>query len=144
MRKLDKLSYLIGTNYAVLFSYMIAKWPDDYIYVYATVAQALLMLHRYVTFWQNGWHMFLVDFCYFANLIVFLYLMAFPTSDWLLVTSFVFGNGTLAAGVMAFRNSFVPHKIEYMTSLATHAVPLILTHHVRWWTIPDQAALPIA
>ena len=51
MRKIDKLTYVIGTNYVVLFAYMIAKWPDDYIYTYAAVCQFLLMLHRYITFW---------------------------------------------------------------------------------------------
>mmetsp|Transcript_41744 Transcript_41744/g.54987 ORF Transcript_41744/g.54987 Transcript_41744/m.54987 type:complete len:127 (+) Transcript_41744:728-1108(+) len=87
--------------------------------------------------------MFLVDFCYFANFIVFGYINFAPRSDSLFITSFLFGNGTLAAGVMAFRNSFVPHKLAMMTSLALHAVPLLLMQHARWYTVLEQESLPI-
>ena len=44
---------------------------------------------------------------------------------------------------MAFRNSLVFHKIDMLVSLSIHAIPMILTNHIRWETIPTQAHLPL-
>jgi len=38
VRNIDKLAYVIGTNYAIIFAYFIAKWPHDHIYTYASIA----------------------------------------------------------------------------------------------------------
>ena len=86
--------------------------------------------------------MYLVDYCYLGNALLFYYINFDPKNEWLFMACYCLSNGTLAAGVAAFRNSLVYHKIDYLTSLATHAVPMVLSVHIRWETIPRQADLP--
>lgn len=68
---MDKLAYCLGTNIVMMFSYIISKYPHTYIYDYATIVMTLFFIHRYYTFWYNGWHMYLADFCYFANFMMY-------------------------------------------------------------------------
>ncbi len=35
------------------------------------------------------------------------------------------------------------HKIDMLTSLAIHAIPMTLMFHIRWVTMPGQAHLPV-
>ena len=77
-RKMDKFSYILGSNFAICFAYFLAKWPHTHIYTYCTITQALLMIHRYYTFWYLEWHMYLVDYCYFGNAILFYYINYAP------------------------------------------------------------------
>ena len=128
---------MLGTNIIVGFTYFLAKFPDTYIYPYTTFIMISLLSHRYYTFWVNDYHMYLVDFCYIANFCLLIYINFARDCQWLLVTSFVFGNGVLASAVLAFRNSLVYHKMDMLCSLAIHSVPMIITLHIKWYTIPN-------
>jgi len=140
---MDKISYVIGTNITISFAYVIAKYPNDFFYDFATVVCCVLLVHRYITFWFNGWHMYLSDFCYFANFCVLYFINFAPKSSVLFIMSYCFGHGVLAVAVLAFRNSYVPHKIDMLTSVMIHAVPYVVTLHIKWYTIPAQLHLPI-
>jgi len=140
---MDKCAYVFGTNLLVFFAYILAKYPHTFIYTYCTVIMTILLAHRYYTFWTNGWHMYLIDFCYAGDFSLLFLLNFAPHSQWLMVSCYIFGNGVLASGILAFRNSLVYHKIDMITSLVTHAMPMILTLHIRWDTIPFQANLPV-
>lgn len=102
-----------------------------------------LLVRRLCTFGSQGYHMYLIDFCYVANIALLIYLNFSSKSSWLFVTCFVFANGPLAAAILAFRNSLVYHRVDMLTSLAIHAVPMTLTLHIRWDTIPNQMHLPL-
>jgi hypothetical protein len=101
-----------------------------------------LIATRYVHYILVGWHMYLVDFCYFANAMLLYFLMFEPKNETLMTSVYLYATGPLAIGIVAFRNSLVYHKIDFLTSLAIHAVPLVMAHQVRWVTIPNQASLP--
>ena len=139
---MDKAAYVFGTNMTMFFAYIIAKYPNTHIYTYSSVLVTVLLIHRYYTFWTNGWHMYLIDFCYMGNFVMLLYLNFFPKSQWLGMTAYLFSNGVLASGILAFRNSLVYHKIDFLTSLVTHSVPMVITFHIKWYTIPSQQHLP--
>ena len=139
---MDKYAYFLGTNVIVFFAYLLAYSPHKHIYTYSTFIMALFLLHRYYTFWYKSWHFYLIDFCYFGNFLTFYYINFATTNKDLMVTAYLLGNGTLATGILAFRNSLVYHKMDFLCSLLVHGVPLIITLHIRWYTIPDQQGLP--
>jgi len=87
--------------------------------------------------------MYLSDFCYIANFALLYFINFAPQCQWLFVTCYVFSNGALASAILAFRNSLVFHKIDMLMSLSIHAIPMTLTLHIRWETIPTQAELPL-
>ena len=103
----------------------------------------LLLSHRYYTYYTGGYGYYLIDFCYMGNFTL-LYLINFaPQCQWLFVTCFVWANGCMASAIISFRNSLVFHKIDMLVSLSIHAIPMILTLHMRWETIPIQSELPL-
>ena len=82
------------------------------------------------------------DFCYFANAVLVYFLICDPKNEQLFKICFVFGNGILAASVKAFRNSLVYHKFDYLTCVASHAFPMIIMFHIKWFVMVEQRDLP--
>jgi hypothetical protein len=82
------------------------------------------------------------DFCYFANAVLVYFLICDPKNEQLFKVCFVFGNGILAASVKAFRNSLVYHKFDYLTCVASHAFPMIIMFHIKWFVMVEQKDLP--
>ena len=78
VRSMDKFTYVLGSNYAIMFAYSIAKYPHDHFYTFCTITHLLLMVHRIYTFCVCGWQCYLVDFCYFANIVLFYYINFAP------------------------------------------------------------------
>jgi hypothetical protein len=142
-RRMDKCAYVFGTTIIVLYSYLIGKFPHTVIYGYVTVLMTALLLHRYYSYYTNGYHMYLLDFCYTANFGLLILLNFAPNCQWLLITCYLQSQGPLAAAIAAFRNSLVYHRVDMLTSLAIHAIPMTLTLHIRWDTVPNQADLPL-
>lgn len=142
-RRMDKVAYVFGTTILVAYSYLIGKFPHTAIYTYSTMLMVFLLCHRYYSYWTNGYFYYLYDFCYVANFFM-IYLLNFaPKNQSLLITCFVFSNGPLAAAIAAFRNSLVYHRVDMLTSLAIHAIPMTLMTHIRWVTVPEQSNLPL-
>ena len=141
-RKLDKLAYVFGTTLIICYSSMMGRYPHDLIYIFVSILLPTFISLRAVEYTIKGWHMFLIDFCYFVNSSLIYFLMNSSGSQNLFVACFVFSNGPLAAAIVAFRNSLVYHKIDFLQSLAIHAVPMTVMTHIRWYTIPEQASLP--
>lgn len=139
---MDKVAYVFGTSIIILYSYLIGKYPHTLIYDYVLLLLSGLLIHRYQSYAQNGYHMYLFDFCYVANFLLLALLSVAPKCQWLMVTVFVFSNGPLAAAIAAFRNSLVYHRVDMLTSLAIHAIPMTLSVHMRWFTVPEQEHLP--
>jgi hypothetical protein len=141
-RTADKFAFVIGTTMIIAFSFILGRWPHDYIYTFTLLLLPTLILSRYVHYIICGWHMYLIDFCYFVNGLLLFFLMFRPTDEQIFRTVFLFSQGPLSAAIIAFRNSLVYHKIDMLTSLAIHAVPMVIGFHIRWFTIPEQSGLP--
>ena len=77
-----------------------------------------------------------MDFCYFTNFLILLYLWLpsyFNTLRGMLFpTVFGFTNGPLLAAIVLWRNSVVPHSVDKMTSMFIHTSPAIALWGIRW------------
>jgi len=56
--------------------------------------------------------------------------------------AFLFANGPLAHSTAAFDNALVYHKIDHLTSLGIHALPMCLMVNFRWITLPYESTKP--
>jgi len=141
-RKMDKASYVIGTMIIIGLTFFVGRYPHDHYYSFVTVLLPALLVPRYIQYFMQGYHYFLFDFCYLVNFLTLFFLLSGSKSQTLFVTIYLFGNGPVAVAIVAFRNSLVYHKIDYLTSLAIHAVPMITMTNIRWCTMQEQAHLP--
>ncbi len=75
---MDKIAYVLGTTIIILYSYIIGKYPHTLIYNYVTLLMIGLLIHRYYTYATNGYHMYLIDFCYAGNVALLLLFNFYP------------------------------------------------------------------
>lgn len=143
-RTADKLGFVIGTLILVSFSYMIGKYPNDHFYTYYLYVTLFMLAMRVAHYRLQGWHYYISDFCYYANLLI-LYLITYDSHNAQLVKiCFLYANGDLSFAVWFFRGSLVLHKPDILTNLGIHLLPMMIMYHIRWFTIPDQLHLPEA
>lgn len=135
MRLKDKLCFVIGTIIIIAFAYILGYSPNRGAYYFSAVLIPFLIFLRFFEYKSKGWHYYLVDFCYFGNALIFTFLTMLPKSQILFKVCYLFANGPLAYAIVAFRNSLVFHKIDFLTSLGIHAVPLALMVNFRWVTL---------
>jgi len=136
-RLADKLSFVIGVFIIVSYSFVLGRFPNDLCYIYIQMLMPVLLVLRWLHYYHMGWHYYISDFCYFANMLILYYLTFDSKNDQLFKICFLYSQGALAAAIKAFRNSLVFHKIDMLTSLAIHAIPMTIMWHIRWFTIPD-------
>lgn len=80
---------------------------------------------------EHADHYFMLDFCYFSNLLQLFYLFMYPTSAQLFVLNFANANGPLLWSIIAWRNSLVFHDLDKITSVFIHAFPPIVSFVIK-------------
>ena len=82
---------------------------------------------------------FLIDFCYFVNTIVLLYLwlpqdvLGAELRGRLFTVCFNLAIGPVLLAAVVWRFSMVPHSNDKMTSLFIHISPSLTLHAIRWY-----------
>eukprot|EP00295_Goniomonas_pacifica_P024108 CAMPEP_0175943132 /NCGR_PEP_ID=MMETSP0108-20121206/25367_1 /TAXON_ID=195067 ORGANISM="Goniomonas pacifica, Strain CCMP1869" /NCGR_SAMPLE_ID=MMETSP0108 /ASSEMBLY_ACC=CAM_ASM_000204 /LENGTH=164 /DNA_ID=CAMNT_0017268031 /DNA_START=29 /DNA_END=523 /DNA_ORIENTATION=- len=85
----DKIAFVFGVTNACLTFYIVGAWPDKF-YIWHTLKALTLIPLRYFLYKLSLSHYFLLDFCYYANLILLYYLWVAPTNVVLFKTCFAF------------------------------------------------------
>jgi len=142
VRVQDKVTFVFSIYLLCAFTYFYGRDGDDRYFTFITVVVPCLIVNRMMYYYGQGWHYYLVDFCYFAT-ILSLFVVNYDTkNEQLFRVAFLFSNGNLAISIAAFRNSLVFHRIDYIVSLAIHAVPMMTTMRIRWHTTALEVTLP--
>ena len=144
IRQRDKWSFTLGVINMVFLAYFTGGYHGWMPLVY-TVKAPLLLLTRAIYFIRNKWGYFLLDFCYFANGLLLVYLWAVPHDERVFAMVFAVCNGPLLFAVALFRNSLVFHSLDKITSLFIHLSPSLVTFCIRWFsTVPGTGGAPVA
>ncbi len=130
IRRIDKLMFLIGISRLVFEGFLLGKAPCYYAYYYSVVL-CFLVFCRYIYYRWLHWHYFLLDFCYFANLMNLVFLWIYPESEFLFISAYGFSMGPLLLAVPIFKNSMVIHSLDKITSIFIHLVPGFMVWGIR-------------
>lgn len=114
----------------VAYSLVLTPWLLPY---HFTFSAPVLFMQRALRYWKPKWQAFLLDFCYFGNVGLLIYLWACPASTQFFAVIFAVVNGPVAIATVVFRNSLVFHDADRMTSVFIHVVPMCVTYVVRWY-----------
>lgn len=125
--KIEKLFYSFSIYAIFMCGIIIGKYPL-YFHVFYTFLSAVLLPIRYLTYWKTGYGYFLVDLCYYVNVLLLSFIWIFPHSRHLFIVCFAFTFGTLSWAVITWRNSLVLHSIEKTTSLFIHITPPVVVY----------------
>ena len=139
VRTLDKVCFCFGVANALTEAYFFGGWHAQQVLFY-TAKAPILITARLVYYWFKRWHYFMLDFCYFCNAALLLYLWVWPESKALFTVVFSLVNGPIAFAVIAFSNALVFHSVDKITSLFIHMTPVLVTHSVRFYSKEIAAA----
>ncbi|KAK1140529.1 hypothetical protein N8T08_010275 [Aspergillus melleus] len=123
----EKISFIAGVLNIFISGYLIGAHPE-YFYIWFSAQLAYFMPIRYYRYHKKGYHYFLADLCYFANVLCLLSLWVFTGSPRLFISTFclVFGNNAVA--IAMWRNSMVFHSMDKVVSLFIHIMPPMTLH----------------
>lgn len=129
----DKVGFVLGVVDLVLAIYLISSHQGDLVVTWFTTQTLVLLSLRYFFYKQQNTHYFLFDFCYFANLLLLLFLHIYPHSPTLFMVCFSYTIGPLTWATLAWRNSLVFHSLDKMTSCIIHLTPAWTVYMLRWY-----------
>ncbi|CAH1783283.1 unnamed protein product [Owenia fusiformis] len=131
-RILEKIIFVVSVSTMITMAYcmMSLHWFLPYYY---TASSPILIFIRIVTYWKNKWQFFLIDFCYFGNILTYVFLWAQPSNIPLFGVVFAYANGPLLWAALFFRNSLVFHSNDKMTSVYIHTIPAFISYVVHWF-----------
>eukprot|EP01006_Ploeotia_vitrea_P023356 TRINITY_DN55799_c0_g1_i1.p1 TRINITY_DN55799_c0_g1~~TRINITY_DN55799_c0_g1_i1.p1 ORF type:complete len:327 (-),score=31.41 TRINITY_DN55799_c0_g1_i1:619-1599(-) len=140
----QKVLFTYGVLNIVLSNLALQYHPKYLTYAYG-IKLIFYLSWRIASYWWQRYIYFMLDFCYFANLIVLLTFFVFSNNLMLFKVSFAMTTGPLLFAIIAWRNSLVFHSIDKMTSIFIHITPTITIFHWRWWnggTLPSGNPIP--
>ncbi|KAI5968697.1 hypothetical protein CANMA_002133 [Candida margitis] len=118
----EKLFYAVSVFIIACAGFTIGKYPE-YFPHFHTAIFVVLMPIRFYTYFKQSFQYYLADLCYYVNLLLMLFIWAFPQSPTLFVSVFSLSLGTLSWAVITWRNSLVLHSVEKTTSSFIHIMP---------------------
>mmetsp|Transcript_968 Transcript_968/g.3711 ORF Transcript_968/g.3711 Transcript_968/m.3711 type:complete len:267 (+) Transcript_968:541-1341(+) len=126
----DKVHFVMGVANLLASSYWLGCSPETFHIAYTMFALVLFSI-RVWAYQKVKWHCYLIDFCYYANLLTLAVIWVWRR-PWLFKVSFAFNMGAQALAVILTRNSLVFHSLDKVTSLFLHLAPACLSWAFRW------------
>lgn len=83
----EKISFIFGVMNIFISGYLIGGFPE-YFHIWYTAQLVYFMPIRFLTYRHQGYHYFLADLCYFANLLLSLSIWVFPHSKRLFMAAY--------------------------------------------------------
>jgi hypothetical protein len=132
LRTSDKIAFTLGIVTLCLTEFILLRAPHLMSVWYTLLIFPLLAL-RYYFYYKAKYQYFMLDFCYFGQVLLLLFLYAMPTSSTMFQIVFALTNGPLAVGAVMWRNSLVFHDLDKLTSVFIHLFPPLVTFCIRWY-----------
>lgn len=144
----DQILFFLGML-SVNFTQAVFHLQPGYFWIWYMISTVVLLANRTIQYLRLKWQYFLIDYCYFCNLFLFVILILnqFFSSDFVIFSHYLCGDitlvsllrlcfcmttGPLIGAVWAWRNSMVFHDIDKVTSIAVHLMPNLCIFCLRW------------
>jgi len=132
----DKLAFTVGIVVLLVSEMVLLEYPTMFYKLYTALLIPLLTA-RFFSYEKSKFHYFMLDFCYFAQFMLLVYLYAVPTNYIWFQVVFCATNGPLLTGIVMWRNSLVFHDLDKLTSVFIHLFPPLVTFTQRWYESPE-------
>ncbi|KAF5839725.1 hypothetical protein DUNSADRAFT_18725 [Dunaliella salina] len=106
----DKITFVLGSTCLWVCAFWLGSSPQSFYKLYTGLG-VVLFIFRYLVYRARKWHYYLLDLCYYGNILLLLHLWVYPQSYLLSRTTFALNSGPLAFTILAFRNSLVYHDM---------------------------------
>jgi len=131
LRTSDKIAFTLGIIALCVTEYILLKVPHMMPHWYTFLIFPLLGA-RYYTYHQIKYHYFMLDFCYYVQVLLLAQVYYIP-SPALFQIVFSLSTGPLCVAVVMWRNSLVFHDLDKTTSVFIHMFPPLVAYSLRWY-----------
>eukprot|EP01029_Cantina_marsupialis_P012184 TRINITY_DN2691_c0_g2_i1.p1 TRINITY_DN2691_c0_g2~~TRINITY_DN2691_c0_g2_i1.p1 ORF type:complete len:430 (+),score=95.83 TRINITY_DN2691_c0_g2_i1:94-1383(+) len=135
VRLIDKVSFCLGIFYLMISEFVLLSVPEQF-HIWYSIAVIVLLGLRFRMYKKVKYEFFMIDFCYFVNLLCLIFFV-YPHPV-LFQVLFLFANGPLATAIYTWRNSLVFHNLDKLTSLFIHIGPPLVTLTHKYYRAPDM------
>jgi len=129
----EKVSFIAGSLNIFISGYLIGAYPHNF-YLWYTAQLLYFMPIRYYTYQKRGYHYFLVDLCYFVNLLLMISIWFFPESKRLFISTYCLAYGNNAVAIAMWRNSMVYHSLDKVTRSVVFGPPRMVCLQMLLYT----------
>lgn len=133
-RIFDKVTFFLSLATIQYKSYILGACPDNGVYLFNFMLLILLYTWRNITYRMTGDHYYMLEFCYYGNVVMYLMIFMFPESKWMYQAVFAFTTGPIAWALPLVQIKFILHSIDSLTSIFIHYTPMILMWNLHWRT----------
>jgi len=131
LRTSDKFAFTVGLIVLCLTEFLLLKKPG-LMPIWYTLLIFPLLIARYYFYHKAKYHYFMLDFCYYVQVLLLAEIYIVPSPD-LFQILFALSNGPLCVAIVMWRNSLVFHDLDKITSVAIHIFPPLVTFSLRWY-----------
>eukprot|EP01128_Nolandella_sp_AFSM9_P009086 TRINITY_DN5725_c0_g1_i1.p1 TRINITY_DN5725_c0_g1~~TRINITY_DN5725_c0_g1_i1.p1 ORF type:complete len:405 (+),score=78.10 TRINITY_DN5725_c0_g1_i1:105-1319(+) len=131
MRFMDKLSFILGLLLIVITEYLVLDHQELLPHFY-TLLMLPLMIYRFFAYHKANYHYFMLDFCYYMQIMSILLIYFLPHDVRYFKLFFGLANGPLLNSVIMWANKLILHDIDKLTSIFIHIYPPLLSYAFRW------------
>ncbi|KAJ8316998.1 hypothetical protein KUTeg_004902 [Tegillarca granosa] len=133
-RFIEKIVFVLAVITIIFLTHAVVygQWLLPFYYAVCT---PILIFIRIVI--KNKWQFFLIDFCYFGNILWFVYIWCCDVKIYFDIV-FALANGPLLWAMVVYRNSLVFHSVDKVTSSYIHILPGLLSFGIRWY--PEETS----
>ncbi|CAL8084244.1 unnamed protein product [Calicophoron daubneyi] len=133
----EKLCFVGSAMLMMVTVYSFVFQPAVILYLFS-ILFILTMAIRVYSYWKANYLLFMLDMCYFANILSLLFVWAFPRSQEVQCVQFGLANAHAYCGAFIFRNALVLHDFQKLVSVFIHILPPLFSYLVRW--LPEETS----
>lgn len=133
IKTVDKVLFTAGVGWVAATEYVLLVEPARAgLWYVSSLVPALA--YRVYSYGPQGYRYFCLDFCYALNALCVGVVLAgdAESARRVVPVAFALCNGPLLAAILVWRNSFIFHSLDHVTSTMLHALPPLWTYAARW------------
>ncbi|GAB5354755.1 hypothetical protein AAMO2058_000146600 [Amorphochlora amoebiformis] len=128
----ERLQFVFGVVLTTALAQLLVYRPEAFGQL-CTILAAFTVAEKAVSYYIKGWHLFVLDFCYWVNF-AFALIPLMPASTHRLMHAVLFlhANGPVAVAVPIWNQSLVFHDFERILSVGVHVFPMLISYCAAW------------
>jgi hypothetical protein len=131
----QRITYVVGvfqmvfTPFILFYNMTLAK----YIHVFKFL---VLMPIRFLEFKKRKWHYFMMEFCYYASVLINLFILQESLLDGIanhyFITVYAFASGPMIWTIYLNNDKLFLHSQSHLTTTYIHMTPAVMVWALRW------------
>ena len=128
---LDSFTNARTTLFFVIIFYVLGKGLNIFVFTILLI-YGYLLTFRLIRFWVKNCLMFMLDFVYFGNLLLIIFLIFFKDNENLFLAIFSISTGVIGLTNISHKNKIELSDSEFLMNTFLDCIPTLAASAIRW------------